>query len=66
MSDVKLLTREELCETCGGSGALKVKMRHPGALHGVRNMTKPCPDCHGTGRAHRNADDALRSLGSKP
>lgn len=69
-------TREDLCETCDGSGAKpgtspetcptcggqgKVAMRH-----GFFQMVRPCPDCAGVGKIVKDKCTECRGSGRRP
>ena len=40
-------TSPKTCSKCGGSGTVRVQQRTP---FGMMQSTRPCPDCHGSGK----------------
>lgn len=53
-------TSPKTCQTCGGSGQVRVQQRSP---FGIIQTSKPCDTCRGTGKIIENKCDACRGNG---
>ena len=68
-----VVPREEICETCDGSGAAQgtsaetcTQCRGSGQLrqqHGFLTVARPCPNCRGTGRTIAKPCESCRGAG---